>query len=105
MPGKSSKDELPRLREALALHRSMPSCASCHNRMDPLGLALENYNVLGRWRDKESGQPIDPSGRRSRVKNSKALGELKHIPVDRHRRDYYRCLSEKMLIVRSGPRP
>ncbi len=70
--------------------------------MDPLGLALENYNALGRWRDKESGQPIDPSGRLVTGEEFKGLGELKHILVDRHRRDYYRCLSEKMLIYALG---
>ena len=100
--GKKLKGRTPTLREALALHRSMPSCASCHNRMDPLGLALENYNALGRWRDKESGQPIDPSGRLVTGEEFKGLGELKHILVDRHRRDYYRCLSEKMLIYALG---
>src|SRR5262249_26533901 len=52
----------PTLRETLKLHRSQPLCNSCHNRMDPLGLALENFNALGRWRDKERNQPIDSAG-------------------------------------------
>ena len=37
-----------------------PSVASCHDQMDPVGLALENFNALGKWRDQEFGQPIDP---------------------------------------------
>ncbi|RYD28336.1 MAG: DUF1592 domain-containing protein, partial [Verrucomicrobiaceae bacterium] len=48
------------LREALALHREQPLCSSCHNRMDPLGLALENFNAMGSWRDKERGQQLEP---------------------------------------------
>ena len=100
--GKKITGRTPTLRESLALHRNTASCASCHNRMDPLGLALENYNALGRWRDKESGQPIDASGRLITGEEFKGIGELKRILVDRHRRDFYRCLSEKMLIYALG---
>jgi hypothetical protein len=52
------KDREPTLREVLAVHREKALCSSCHNRMDPLGLALESFNALGMWRDKERGQPI-----------------------------------------------
>jgi hypothetical protein len=50
------------LRERLAQHRANPACASCHNRIDPLGFALENYDVLGRWRTEDGGKPIDAKG-------------------------------------------
>jgi hypothetical protein len=50
------------LREQLAQHRSDPACASCHSRIDPLGFALENFDVLGRWRTDVAGQPIDAKG-------------------------------------------
>ena len=50
------------LRERLELHRADPTCATCHNRIDPLGFALENYDVLGRWRTEEEGKPVDASG-------------------------------------------
>ena len=92
----------PTLRESLAVHRNTASCATCHNRMDPLGLALENYNALGRWRDKDSGQPIDASGRLVTGESFNGIKELKRILVDRHRRDFYRCLSEKLLIYALG---
>ena len=39
------------LRQQLEKHRNDPSCASCHNKMDPLGIALEHFDVIGRWRD------------------------------------------------------
>ncbi|MBS1824489.1 MAG: DUF1592 domain-containing protein [Acidobacteria bacterium] len=50
------------LRERLETHRQNPVCASCHNRIDPLGFGLENYDVLGRWRTEDSGKPIDSKG-------------------------------------------
>jgi hypothetical protein len=92
----------PTLREALALHRKMPSCASCHNRMDPLGLALENFNALGKWRDRERGQPIDAAGTLVTGESFTGVRELKRILVSRYSRDFYRCLSEKMLTYALG---
>ncbi len=50
------------LRERLELHRAKPECAVCHDRLDPLGLALENYDAIGAWRESEAGKPIDSSG-------------------------------------------
>jgi hypothetical protein len=50
------------LREQLETHRANPVCASCHSRMDPLGFALENYNAIGQWRDKDGKFAIDASG-------------------------------------------
>ena len=49
------------LRERLEAHRADPNCASCHQIMDPLGLALENFDLIGRWRDTEDGHPIETS--------------------------------------------
>ncbi len=49
-------------RERLEIHRDNPACRSCHRMMDPIGLALEHYDVTGRERVKDSGQPIDASG-------------------------------------------
>jgi hypothetical protein len=51
------------LRGRLELHRSNPSCASCHARIDPIGFALENFDAIGRRREVEGGLPIDTSGR------------------------------------------
>ena len=50
------------VRERLAEHRADPACASCHNPMDPLGFALENFDAVGRWRTHDGGERIDPSG-------------------------------------------
>jgi Protein of unknown function (DUF1592)/Protein of unknown function (DUF1588)/Protein of unknown function (DUF1585)/Protein of unknown function (DUF1587)/Protein of unknown function (DUF1595)/Planctomycete cytochrome C len=50
------------VRQRMELHRHNPACASCHRIMDPLGLALENFDLVGRWRVQEGGTPIDASG-------------------------------------------
>ena len=50
------------VRERLEQHRANPACASCHRMIDPLGMALENYDVTGAWRIKDNGVPIDASG-------------------------------------------
>ena len=95
----------PTLREALAIHREKPLCASCHNRMDPIGLAFENFNALGMWRDKERGQTIDTQGRLVTGESFTTVRELKHILAHDHRQDFYRCLTEKMLIYALGRGP
>jgi Protein of unknown function (DUF1592)/Protein of unknown function (DUF1588)/Protein of unknown function (DUF1587)/Protein of unknown function (DUF1585)/Protein of unknown function (DUF1595)/Planctomycete cytochrome C len=51
------------LRERLELHRRNPTCAACHAIMDPIGLALENFDSIGGWRTEDVGQPIDASGK------------------------------------------
>jgi mono/diheme cytochrome c family protein len=50
------------VRERMEVHRKNPMCTSCHRVIDPLGLALENYDVTGRWRANDQGVPVDPSG-------------------------------------------
>jgi len=50
------------VRERLAQHRANAACAHCHNLMDPVGFALENFDAVGHWRTVEDGQPVDASG-------------------------------------------
>jgi mono/diheme cytochrome c family protein len=92
----------PTLRETLKLHRSATLCGSCHNRMDPLGLAFENFNALGRWREKDRNQPIDAAGQLITGESYKSIREFKRILATDHRRDFYRCLTEKMLTYALG---
>jgi hypothetical protein len=49
-------------RERMEEHRKNPSCTPCHRVIDPLGLALENFDATGKWRIKDNGQPIDSVG-------------------------------------------
>ena len=96
------KGRTPTVRELMALHRAKPLCSSCHSRMDPLGLALENFNALGLWREKESGQPIDASGRLITGESFHDVRDLKRILKERHYLDFYRCLTEKLLTYALG---
>jgi hypothetical protein len=50
------------LRERMDLHRSQPTCASCHSIMDPIGFSLEHFDLVGKWRDLDEGSPIDATG-------------------------------------------
>jgi hypothetical protein len=50
------------LRKQLEQHRIKPECAACHDKMDPLGFGLENYDVLGRWRDELHNEPVEAKG-------------------------------------------
>ena len=102
---KDFKDHQPTLREALKLHREKPLCASCHNRMDPIGLAFENFNALGMWREKERGQTIEAGGKLVTGENFDTVRELKHILITEHRMDFYRCLTSKFLTYALGRGP
>ena len=65
IPALKEKDEGGKtftMREAMERHRANPVCAVCHNRMDPIGFGLENFNPIGKWRIEDAGQPIDSSG-------------------------------------------
>lgn len=90
------------MRESLVRHREDPLCFSCHNRMDPLGLALENYNALGLFRDTERGQPVDASGMLITGESFADVRELKKILAGPRRRDFFRCLTEKLLMYATG---
>jgi len=92
----------PTLRATLEAHRSQKLCASCHDRMDPIGLAMENFNALGMWRERERGQLIETSGKLITGESFKNLNELKHILATNHRTDFYRCLTEKLLTYATG---
>jgi hypothetical protein len=98
----ASGDKPKTLRAALKIHRAAPLCSSCHDRMDPLGLAFENFNALGRWRDQEQKQPIDAAGRLVTGESFKSVRELKRVLVQNHRREFYRCLTEKLLTYALG---
>ncbi|MBD3675999.1 MAG: DUF1592 domain-containing protein [Planctomycetaceae bacterium] len=85
------------LRERTELHRSDPVCANCHRLLDPIGFGLENFDAIGRWRDRdENGKSIDASGELpdgSRFSNPRELKEMIAGRLD----DFSRNLMEKLL--------
>jgi hypothetical protein len=90
------------MRELMHMHRESALCASCHARMDPLGLALENYNTVGIYRDTVSEQPIDTAGRLITGEPFENAQELARVIVCQRRRDFYRCVTEKMFVFAIG---
>jgi hypothetical protein len=99
---KGLTNDAPSLREILAKHRANALCASCHNRMDPLGLAMENFDALGIWRAAEFKQPIDAAGTLLTGESFTNIQELKSILAQKHAKDFYRTLTEKMLTYALG---
>jgi hypothetical protein len=95
-------DHPPTVRELLEQHRKDPLCHSCHARMDPLGLALDNFNALGMFRETENDRPIDPTGELLTGEKFDGIRNLKRIIAVEHRRDFYRCVTEKLLTYALG---
>jgi mono/diheme cytochrome c family protein len=89
------------VRRRMEQHRAQTSCAVCHNRLDPLGFGLENYDGVGTWRDQEAGAPVDASGTLPSGESFRGPGELKAILKARPR-EFARCLTEKMLTYALG---
>jgi hypothetical protein len=90
------------LRERMEAHRSDPKCASCHQQMDPLGFALENYDAVGRWRTKDGGFRIDPAGELAGGRKFADAQELKHLLGTSAARKFTRCLIENLLTYGLG---
>jgi hypothetical protein len=90
-------------REFLAKHRADPTCAGCHNYIDPVGLGFENYDGVGRYRDMDHGAPIDASGKLvdgTTFQNARELaGILAQSP------DLARCVSKKLFTFALGRAP
>jgi hypothetical protein len=89
------------LRQRMEQHRTNPLCASCHQRLDPLGFAFENFDGIGGFRAKEGNFAIDSSGVLPTGETFKGPDGLKKIL--RGRRDQFRrCLVEKLLTYAIG---
>jgi hypothetical protein len=93
--------ELLTLRSQLAAHRADRACASCHAHFDPIGLALENFSYLGRWRDTDNGVPIDASGEMVTGETFATFDELRSLIAARKDK-FYRCVTEKLMTYALG---
>jgi hypothetical protein len=99
----AAKDKGPMtMREMMEEHRKNPDCRGCHQRMDPIGLGLENFDALGRYRATEQGKPIDTAGRLITGETFSDVAELKRVLADQRRDDFYRCLAGKFLTYALG---
>jgi len=92
------------IREKLAEHRTNPVCSSCHAVIDPLGFALENFDVIGGWRTiDEAGRPVDAVGTTLAGTQLGGLAGLRSMLLAR-RDQFPRTLTEKLLAYALGRR-
>jgi hypothetical protein len=96
----AGKDGLS-FRQQLELHRKEAACASCHNRMDPIGFGLENYDAVGRWRTELGGAAVDAAGVMTTGESFAGPAELKKVLLAR-KEVFVRNLTEKMLAYALG---
>ena len=89
------------MREAMVQHRANPVCASCHARMDPIGFAMENFDPVGRWRDRDAGQPIDTSGVFPDGVKFEGMAGLKSALLS-HPAEFVSTVTEKLLMYGLG---
>jgi len=96
------KDGKISMRQAMEEHRANPVCASCHSRMDPIGFALENYDGIGAWRDKDRGIKIDASGKFPDGTTFSGPSGLKQLLLTQHRDEFISTFTEKLMIYALG---
>jgi len=91
------------VRERLEKHRANPSCNACHGVMDPLGFALENFDVVGAWRERDldAGTPIDSSGQLSSGRSVSGPSELREALLARPDQ-FVQTLTEKLMVFALG---
>ena len=89
------------VRERMEQHRSNPVCGGCHKIMDPIGLALENFDGVGAWRDKDAGVKIDASGQLVDGTKVEGPASLRKALMDRPEA-FVGTLTEKLLMYGIG---
>ncbi len=96
----SGVDAKASLRERTEQHRANPDCATCHEKMDPLGFAFENFDAIGAWRERDGEHAIDPSGKMPDGRSFSGPGELKQMLMQGD--NFSRTVTEKMLTFALG---
>ena len=89
------------LRQRLEQHRAKPSCAVCHRQMDPLGFGFENYNAIGKWREREGKFKIDASGILPSGKKFNGPAQLKAI-LKQNDKAFRKSFAKKVLTYAAG---
>jgi hypothetical protein len=89
------------LRDAMTRHRASPACAGCHARMDPIGFAMENFDAIGRWREHETGRPIDVTGVFPDGSKFEGIAGLKRELL-RQPEQFVGTIAEKLLMYALG---
>ncbi len=101
-PLKEGKELKGTLRQRMEQHRADPICASCHDRMDPIGFGLENFDGIGAWRTVDGEALIDPAGELGAGQKFSGPQELVVILAKQKQEQFVRCLVEKLLTYALG---
>ena len=91
------------LRQRLEMHRANPVCASCHKIMDPMGFALENFDLVGAWREKDAGMPIDSTGQLADGTPLHGAADLRRAVLARS--DAFMTVATEKLLIYALGRP
>src|SRR5262245_23304371 len=101
LPEAKEGDAPVSMRDRMSAHRRNPVCASCHTRMDPLGFALENFNAIGKWRNRDGDAAIDPSGTFPDGAKFANPAEFRTVLLS-HQDQFVRTFAEKLLTFALG---
>jgi len=99
--GNATHAAKPTMRQQIEMHRKNEPCATCHKIMDPIGLALENFDAIGRWRTTDDGSPIDASGMLMDGQKINGVTDLRTAMV-RYSPEFERVVAEKLMIYALG---
>ncbi len=91
------------VRERMEQHRANPACSSCHNMIDPIGLALENFDVTGAWRERDGGNLVDPVGELYDGTQLAGPTDLRNVLLSRPE-VFYRIFTENLMAYALGRR-
>ncbi len=91
----------PTMRQLMEAHHSSPTCASCHQIFEPIGIAMENYDAVGAWRTEDSGSPIDATGVLADGTKLDGIVSLRNVLV-KYSDQFERVVTERLLTYALG---
>ena len=102
LPENAGSQKNKTLRQVFEEHRDNPACSTCHNKIDPLGFGLENFDAIGRYRKSENGKKIDASGKMPDGSSFVGIVELKEYILKNKKKEFLRNVSERLLSFALG---
>lgn len=102
LPAKVGEEGGGSLREELARHRADKSCASCHDKIDDFGFALENFSPIGKWRESTAALPIESTVTMPNGRTYESVVGIKQYLLAERKEDFIRNLTERMLAYALG---